>query len=350
MNKKLSVGSLFSGIGGIDLGLESTGGFKVDWQVEIDEFAQRVLRKQFPEATLRGDIRDCHGWRTCGSELRRFVADAGRWGSEPSGQPILSRWDALGVCSAALADADEERLQGGGVPEEPREDVCDVTRRGHLSYVDVVTAGWPCQPVSHAGRRQGDADVRWLWPSVVRVLDEVRPRYFLGENVPGLLSMDSGRLFGGVLRDLATLGFNVEWDCIPAAAVGAPHQRDRVFIVGWRRPHSSPPHPDTDVPDPEGYLLGAGSRAVEQARVWWRKPGDSGGWQAECRLGKHPDGIPGGLDCGGWECGVPRITTTQSDRVSRLKVLGNSVVPQVVAYVGQLITDHSELQRRTDPA
>ena len=105
----------------------------------------------------------------------------------------------------------------------------------NLEPVDLICGGFPCQPVSCAGKRQGDADARWLWPEYHRIIRELKPRWVVGENVPGLLSANAGRLFGGILRDLAACGYVVEWDCIPAAAVGAPHRRDRVWIVAHSR-------------------------------------------------------------------------------------------------------------------
>jgi site-specific DNA-cytosine methylase len=103
----------------------------------------------------------------------------------------------------------------------------------NLEPVDLICAGWPCQPVSVAGKRKGDKDERWLWDDFYRIICEVKPRWVLAENVPGLLSIDSGRLFAGILRDLAQGGYDAEWDCIPAAAFGAPHLRYRVFIVAY---------------------------------------------------------------------------------------------------------------------
>ena len=98
--------------------------------------------------------------------------------------------------------------------------------------VDLVCAGFPCQPASTAGARRGMEDERWLWPEVVRVLRNVGPRYVFLENVRGLLSVDDGRAFGAVVGDLADLGFDAEWTCLSAEAVGAPHRRERVFILG----------------------------------------------------------------------------------------------------------------------
>ncbi len=96
--------------------------------------------------------------------------------------------------------------------------------------VDLLSAGFPCQPVSLAGKRRAQEDERWLWPHVARVVCEVRPRIVALENVPGLLV----RGFGDVLGELAALGFDAEWLCLRASEFGAPHIRRRVFVLAWR--------------------------------------------------------------------------------------------------------------------
>ena len=96
--------------------------------------------------------------------------------------------------------------------------------------VDVICGGFPCQDLSNAGRRGGLAGKRsGLWAHFARLIGEIRPRYIIVENVPGLLV----RGMGEVLGDLATLGYDAEWDCIPAAAVGAPHLRARIWILAY---------------------------------------------------------------------------------------------------------------------
>lgn len=99
--------------------------------------------------------------------------------------------------------------------------------------VDVLTAGFPCQPVSHAGKRLGDDDERWLWDDVARAVGELGPRLVVLENVRGLLTAGGGRLFGRVLGTLADLGYDAQWHGLRAADVGAPHGRFRVFIVAY---------------------------------------------------------------------------------------------------------------------
>src|SRR5215510_6823709 len=160
----MTVGSLFTGIGGFDLGLERAG-MRIDWQVEIDPFCLRVLEKHWPHVKRYTDI------RTVGAH--------------------------------------------------------------NLGSVDLVCGGFPCQPHSLAGRRCGAADERNLWPEFARLICELRPRWVVAENVPGLLSVDAGRFFGGVLRDLAACGYDAEWNVLSAAEFGAPHRRDRVWLVAY---------------------------------------------------------------------------------------------------------------------
>jgi len=94
--------------------------------------------------------------------------------------------------------------------------------------VDVVSAGFPCQPFSTAGKRLGEDDDRNMWPQTARILSEVRPRFALLENVPGLISTP---YWGTVIGDLARLGFDAEWCITSAEDCGAPHQRKRLWIL-----------------------------------------------------------------------------------------------------------------------
>jgi len=105
---------------------------------------------------------------------------------------------------------------------------------GHkFSGIDLLTAGFPCQPFSVAGKRRGGGDPRDLWPQTARIIGECRPRYALLENVAGLLSMDRGRYFRGVLGSLAEFGYDAIWNVLPASSVGAPHLRKRLWIVAY---------------------------------------------------------------------------------------------------------------------
>lgn len=124
---------------------------------------------------------------------------------------------------------------------------------------DVITGGFPCQDISVAGRGAGITGERsGLWGELVRAVGVVRPRYAIFENSYRLTVGDDGRWFAHVLRDLAALGYDAEWHCIPASFVGAPHERDRVWIVAS----------DPCAPVREwrlGLLLGWGQRLALQA-------------------------------------------------------------------------------------
>lgn len=110
-------------------------------------------------------------------------------------------------------------------------DIRNFDGRPYAGQIDIITGGFPCQPFSHAGKRGGETDDRYLWPEMLRIIDEVRPAWVVGENVAGLVTMDGGRVLAGILADLENEGYIPEVFVIPALAVGAPHRRERVWIV-----------------------------------------------------------------------------------------------------------------------
>lgn len=131
-----------------------------------------------------------------------------------------------------------QRIQDGILPNAPIfSDIRTFLDQGYAaSYqglADVITAGWPCQPHSTAGKRQGAADEREGWPFVIEAIRQVRPRWFMGENVRGILSTDAGRYFGTILRDLAQSRYDCRWRSLSAAELGAPHRRDRLWLVAY---------------------------------------------------------------------------------------------------------------------
>lgn len=110
----------------------------------------------------------------------------------------------------------------------------DITKiKWQEGQAELITGGFPCQPHSIAGKRKGSKDERDLWSECVRALCGVRPRYALFENVPALLTSDNGRFFNRVLADLAKIGYDAEWQIISAASVGAPHLRERIWIIAY---------------------------------------------------------------------------------------------------------------------
>lgn len=186
-------------------------------------------------------------------------------------------------------------------------DVHDCGKR-NLERVDLICGGFPCQPVSCAGKRKGEADDRWLWPEFYRIICELRPRWVLAENVPGLLSIDAGRVFGGILRDLAACGYDAEWDCIPAAAFGAHFRGDRLFLIANR---SAP-------------------RCLRRQGIW-TNPARTFARDEFARLVEHELRVcvPAGKG--------DRVSDGVPARVDRLKGLGNAVVPQVTEWIGRQI-------------
>lgn len=205
--------------------------------------------------------------------------------------------------------------------------------------------GSPASPSPSPGKRRGQDDERWLWPEFARVVRLLRPRYVLVENVPGLLApvpvreSDTRRILGWlrppieeVLGDLAASGYQYEWDCIPAAAVGAPHLRYRVFIVAHpdgagvrdqpvpvsgRSGPTQPEHHREDAPDPDSR-----GREGERGRsVFGPSPARLGSdqWLVEPDVGRVAHGIP--------------------SRVDRLRGLGNAVVPQVAEWIGRRLME-----------
>lgn len=228
--------SLFSGIGGLDLGLDRAGMTCVG-QVEKDPWCRRVLAKHW-KVPRHDDVYTAVEW-----------------------------W-----------------------------------RGGPRPAVHAVVGGFPCQPVSYSGLGLAQDDERWLWPAMADAIDALRPGWVIGENVPGLLR----RGLADVLRDLGGLGYRARAGVVSACAVGAPHPRERVFVVA---------HADGVRCGPRGADV-AGVRPPAGVR-----PGaepDRGGWRpTEPRMARMVNGLPGGVD--------------------RRRGLGNAVVPQVAEHVGRLI-------------
>ena len=205
-----------------------------------------------------------------------------------------------------------------------------------LEYVDMLTGGFPCQDISYAGKGAGIEGSRsGLWKEFWRAIRDVRPRLVLVENVPALLS----RGLGVVLGDLASIGYDAEWDCIPAEFIGALHRRDRWFCLAypygtrelqpqgieqdeWGRPCNG----SEEVADADKSRLAIRLQS-ENGRGDLRKEGqtttEGGWWSVEPDVGRVADGIP--------------------SRVDRLRCLGSAVVPQVAEWIGRRILEVYEL-------
>jgi DNA (cytosine-5)-methyltransferase 1 len=238
---QLTVGSLFSGIGGFDYGLEKAG-MKVIWQSEIDPYSSAVLKKHWPNIPNIGDITKID-WNT-------------------------------------------------------------------IKRPNILCGGYPCQPFSFAGFRKGNNDPRHLWPEFKKAIRILRPDYTIMENVRGHLNLG----FKEVLKDLTDIGYNAEWQVIPASTVNAPHKRERLIIVAYAKSGNER--------NTESQSMVTSSKQTTKFRKQnsTKKP-KIYRWKSEPNVGRVADGIP--------------------FRVDRLKGLGNALVPQVAEYVGKLIIAHS---------
>jgi DNA-cytosine methyltransferase len=354
MMRKLTIGSCFSGIGGIENGLELTGGFETKWQCEINDYARRVLAKHWPGIPIYKDIKE-------------------------------------------LYETD--------FPES----------------VDVICGGFPCQPFSSAGNRKGEADERHLWPEFIRVIRQAKPRWVICENVPGLLTIDSGRPFGRILTDLATCGYVVEWDTISAASIGALHPRNRIFIIGHSMAYAkhdgfltpeikecagsrktTPPWKieaeqseglreqftvledsrcrsrgngiggsvrgngrgelGTTIGTEEAIKITGPSTQSETVSLAQGEGGEHGRYREQEFNSQCGERVLGWNDTGiaefrerirWWKIeselrGVPNGLSAEldKDRMNRLKCLGNSVVPQIAQYLGERILEHELLNNQ----
>ncbi|WP_425553575.1 DNA cytosine methyltransferase [Hymenobacter fastidiosus] len=130
-------------------------------------------------------------------------------------------------------------LSAGGTSLMPNKQFLDVYDAHDLPRGDIISAGYPCQPESCAGKRHSPADDRWLWPEILRILAQCRLGWFLGENVAGHVTLG----LDGVLPDLEAAGYEVWPLVLPAGALGAPHRRDRVCIIAHTH-HRQPAQPE----------------------------------------------------------------------------------------------------------
>ena len=177
-----------------------------------------------------------------------------------------------------------------------------------LFPIDLISGGFPCQPFSVAGKQRGNQDDRHLWPEYFRLIQEIGPRWVIGENVAGLINLGLDE----VLSDLDSANFSCQTVIVPACAITAPHRRDRVWIVA---------HTKSERVQGSGAIGQQESEAHGGAGLSLRGGAERIGdfWAIEPQLARVADGIP--------------------NRVDRLKQLGNAVVPQVVEILGRAIME-----------
>lgn len=295
-----AIGSLFSGIGGLELGLELAGVGHTAWQVECDSFCRQVLAKHWPNAERFDDVRN--------------------------------------------------------------------VGKHNLKYVDVICGGFPCQDISFAGKGAGLAGERsGLWYEYLRIVGEIRPRYVVVENVAALRQ----RGLSTVLGNLSEIGYDAVWFPLRASDVGAPHRRERLFILAYtskfRDVLGNPtaiarsPSKSQDERGMQAFEGGSAMGNPEGIQRCRQCPetcgqGDAGGSGSltgksgdmpgsEPCMGRATNGLPRWLDRWpnrpskaqyDWE--APRITDEKVvNKAARLKALGNAVVPQVGFVVGKIL-------------
>ncbi len=258
----LTIGSLFSGIGGLELGLERAGLGPVLWQVEINPYCRAVLAKHWPEVRRYEDVR--------------------------------------------------------------------LVRGADLAPVDVICGGFPCQDISSAGAKAGIAGPRsGLWQEFRRLVGEAGPRYVVVENVGALHLRGLDVVLGG----LADLGMDAIWFPLAAADVGAPHLRERLFVVGYPNCDGPPGVSEHD----EAPGLSAVARSPDTEATERRRP------SPEAHEGRR-DSEVGGLgfsadreEYWGAEPSMDRVAYGVPRALERGGAIGNAVVPQVAEVVGHVV-------------
>jgi DNA (cytosine-5)-methyltransferase 1 len=287
---------LFAGIGGFALAAEWAGfRWSRHYFSEVEDYATRVYRRRFPDAVPLGDIRQIDG--------RALVADAEQ-----------SRGMGRKVHTGNIATA-----SGGGAASTP------ITS----SEAWLLAGGFPCQDISCAGKGAGLVGERsGLWFEYARLIGEIRPRYAIMENVGALTRRGLDRVLGS----LAEIGYDAEWSDIRASDVGAPHRRERIWIVAY----------------PEERGVRAGLREGGEGGERRGRSGDGGGevpdadraglerW-IECRerSGERLAWSNGEPYTGDWQsgAGIRRVSHGIPSRVDRLRCLGNAIVPQIAEMI-----------------
>jgi DNA (cytosine-5)-methyltransferase 1 len=307
MQNQVTIGSLFSGIGGIELGLEASLNARTIWQVEKDPFCRKILQERWPDA-------------------------------------------------------------------QRHENVQEVGKR-NLPNPTIICGGFPCQDLSYAGKGAGLSGSRsGLWWEMHRIISELRPRVAVVENVPGLVT----RGLAEVLGSLSEIGYDAEWESIRASDFGAPHKRERVFLVAYTEAFSDDGRKDRELSAQEvrgeGFNAKVGNSNQNGVARFTKSPEELGvdgfgeeapNTSSEGLEGRRkPEGIQGaarqGLaeelrarhllnGYGRWDiCPIApfcRVDDGVSYRVDRLRSLGNSVVPQCAEYIGRKIALSGLLNR-----
>ena len=249
--------------------------------------------------------------------------------------------------------------------------------KGERFKADVITGGFPCQPFSVAGKRRGTDDDRYLWDETIRIVSEQKPKWFIGENVEGIINIQDGMVFRQIHDDLESEGFEVQSLIIPASCIGAWHQRKRVWILGYSKHNKS----STSKIKGGNIKINEGSSKRQNETLQFTRTSGStnygnvpntqrneyqhstirqsrenkiwGFHTAEKKQTTHDirsktsrcDGISGKTESW-WQtqselCGIPNGVSYEldKDRANRIKSLGNSIVVQIAREIGKAIME-----------
>jgi DNA (cytosine-5)-methyltransferase 1 len=283
---------LFAGIGGFSLALERVYGeeYKINHIFsEWEAFPTAVLKQHWPNGKYYGDIKD-------------LIADTTRQGLQ--GQDNVANEQQTG-------------------------------RSGISGRTAIVTGGFPCQPFSHAGKRRGTADDRYQWPNMLQVIRNVTPDWVIAENVRGLTTWNDGMVLETVCADLEAEGYEVQPFIIPAAGVGAPHRRERIWILGRRIATDTNNQRNTtrpaEIQRPYEQVSERHNNAKPSNPNWsldWRHVAIT-----TCNAGMD-DGIPRRMD-------GATISAAKWRELS-IKAYGNAIVPQVAEQIFKAIKQSEE--------
>mgnify|MGYP003118756921 CR=1 FL=1 len=333
---KLKILDLFSGLGGFSLGLERTGHFETVAFCDNNKYSKLVIDKHWKGIKIYDDIREI--------TKEKFTTDG-------------------------------------------------------IETPDIITGGFPCQPFSVAGKQKGTSDDRHLWPEMFRIIKTFKPRFVIGENVRGIVNIQDGVVFETVCTDLESQGYEVQPFNIPAAAVGAPHQRKRIWIIATlantigndeRRKISRSYEEKGRVQEEHRSKDSAsgifsGTSEIRKSNNGYEDVANThtrlgNGENEEIQTGRNTSNISssemantnserleglgqsssqfnetssstsrseerqGQVDQGWWsvEPNVGRVAHGVSGRVHRLKALGNSIVPQIAEEIGKAIIKAAE--------
>ncbi len=305
---------LFSGLGGFSLGLERTGHFKTVAFCDNDKYSKLIIDKHWKGTKIYNDVREIN----------------------------------------------KEQFKKDGI-----------------EFPEIITGGFPCQPFSVAGKKQGTNDDRHLWPEMFRIIQEFTPRWIIGENVKNITNIQDGMVFETVCTDLEREGYEVRAFNIPAAGVGAPHRRERIWIVAHRKESmvntdnvrleqhnetkkepswwrtSTTFEPTSDVAHSKSIEsdVGRGRQHQEererQMQIRGKNSDDANtngerlqGHRSEYELrNSEEEEQTSGNSWWSVEPNVGRVANGVSGRIYRLKGLGNSIVPKIAEEIGKAIVE-----------